>query len=54
MISSEILIRLKKAGVTYIEIPVRHFPRLKGKSTGAGVKVIALALKEFYALRNFI
>jgi glycosyltransferase involved in cell wall biosynthesis len=39
-ISSELLIKAKKEGFKIIEVGVHHFPRQKGKATGASLKVI--------------
>jgi glycosyltransferase involved in cell wall biosynthesis len=49
-LSAEILIRLKKAGVTWKEVPVSHLARQKGKATGAKVSVIVRAFKELFKL----
>jgi glycosyltransferase involved in cell wall biosynthesis len=40
MISPELLARTKKAGFKIAEVGVRHYPRKKGKQTGANLKVI--------------
>ena len=40
MIEAELLIRAKKAGFKFIQIPVTHLPRKVGKQTGADLKVI--------------
>lgn len=45
MISSELLIKARKAGYKIVEVPVEHFPRQVGDSTGADPKVI---FKAFY------
>jgi glycosyltransferase involved in cell wall biosynthesis len=50
MMSAELLIRLQRRGVVCKEIPVTHFPRLKGVATGAKFSVIARALKELIYL----
>src|SRR3989339_202709 len=39
-ISSEFLIKVKRANYKIIEIPVTHYPRTKGKGTGRNIKVI--------------
>ena len=39
-ISSEFLIKSKKAGFKIVEIPVTHYPRTAGKGTGRDLKVI--------------
>ncbi|OGE72423.1 hypothetical protein A3H40_04225 [Candidatus Daviesbacteria bacterium RIFCSPLOWO2_02_FULL_38_15] len=40
MINAELAIKTKKAGFIIEQVGVDHFPRLKGKSTGANIKVI--------------
>jgi glycosyltransferase involved in cell wall biosynthesis len=44
--SAEILYRLKKNGVKFKEIGVKHYPRLFGKATGSNLKVILKACYE--------
>jgi glycosyltransferase involved in cell wall biosynthesis len=50
MLSAELLIRLKRAGVKLKEIPVSHFPRVYGSPTGAKPSVILRALREMVEL----
>lgn len=50
--SSEILYRLKKAGVKFKEMPVTHYPRRYGQATGADVKVIMKACLQ--ALKTYL
>ncbi|MBU1110338.1 glycosyltransferase family 2 protein [Patescibacteria group bacterium] len=40
MVEAELLIKAKRAGFNYLEIPVTHLPRSEGKQTGANLKVI--------------
>lgn len=47
---TEFLIRAKRAGYKFKEIPVNHFPRTTGKSTGGDFKVIFKAAKETFKL----
>lgn len=42
--SSEILIKLKKNRVKFRQIPVAHFPRAHGSSTGGSIRVIIKGL----------
>ncbi|PWU22522.1 glycosyltransferase family 2 protein [Candidatus Cerribacteria bacterium 'Amazon FNV 2010 28 9'] len=44
--SAEILIRLHRQGVEFIQLPVPHFPRKFGTPTGGNIKVIFRGLKE--------
>lgn len=46
-ISSEFLIKTKKAGFKIVEIPVTHYPRTKGSGTGRNINVI---IKSFIDL----
>lgn len=40
MIEAELLIKAKRSGFRFIEIPVTHYPRKGGKQTGANLSVI--------------
>jgi hypothetical protein len=53
MINAELLYKLKRAGLTYKELGVRHLPRQAGRATGAHPRVIIRALRElfFYAYK---
>lgn len=46
MISAEILIKLRDMGTSIKEIPVTHFPRKDGKSTGASFRVIKTSIED--------
>ena len=52
MINTEMLVKLKRRNVRWVEVPVTHYPRLGGKSTGANVKVILKAFKELMKLHG--
>ena len=49
-ISSEFLIKSKKAGFKIVEIGVHHYPRLEGKATGRSVKVIIKSFSDLFKL----
>ncbi len=49
--SAELLIKLRAAGHTIVEVGVPHFPRTAGSPTGAKVSVIWRAVKDFWSLR---
>ncbi len=49
-ISSEFLIKAKKAGFKIVEIGVHHYPREGGKATGASLKVIVSGFKDLFGL----
>jgi putative flippase GtrA len=46
MINAELLYKLRRAGCTWCEVGVRHFPRRGGRATGANLRVIARAFRE--------
>lgn len=48
MLSAELLVRLRRQGVVFKEVSVNNFPRVAGKATGAKLKVIICAFKEFW------
>jgi glycosyltransferase involved in cell wall biosynthesis len=50
MINAEILVRLKRQGVSLKEVPVSHLPRKAGSPTGAKPSVIFRAFKEMVSL----
>lgn len=49
-ISSEFLIKSKKAGFKIVEIPVTHFPRVAGKGTGRDLSVIVKSFVDLFRL----
>jgi glycosyltransferase involved in cell wall biosynthesis len=51
-ISSELLIKAKKAGFKIVEIGVCHYPRKEGSATGASLKVGLSGLLELVKLRK--
>lgn len=51
MVNTEMLVKLNLMGVTYVETPVQHLPRLHGSATGANLRVIARAFRELLRLR---
>lgn len=48
--SAELLLRLKRQGEKFIEVPVSHRPRRAGSPTGAKLSVITRAFRELFAL----
>lgn len=50
MINAEILVRLKRQGVSIKEVPVSHLPRKAGSPTGAKPSVIFRAFREMVSL----
>ncbi len=52
VVSTEMLVKLTRMGVSAVEIPVQHLPRLHGRATGANVRVILRAFGELLRLRT--
>lgn len=50
MVNTEILAQATRYGFLIKEVPVRHYPRLNGKQTGAKIRVIAKAFLELIRL----
>jgi glycosyltransferase involved in cell wall biosynthesis len=50
LISTELLVKIKKYGYAIKQVPVDHLPRKAGKPTGAKVSVILKAFRELFAL----
>lgn len=51
-ISSEFLIKAKRAGFRIAEVGVHHYPRKEGAQTGSSLKVILSGLKDLLLLRQ--
>lgn len=51
-ISSEFLIKAKKAGFKICQIGVRHYPRRSGKETGVNLNVIFAGFSDLWKLRS--
>ncbi len=49
-ISSEFLIKAKKAGFKITELGVHHYPRVEGKATGRNIKVIIKSFSDLFGL----
>ena len=54
MINTEMLVKLSRLGVDFVEVPVHHYPRKHGSATGANLRVIAHAFGELLGLRRRI
>jgi glycosyltransferase involved in cell wall biosynthesis len=50
MISAELLIRSRNAGLSIHEVPVHHYPRRAGQQTGAHLRVIVKAFRDLFSL----
>ncbi len=50
-LSAELLIKLRAAGRTVVEVGVPHHPRTAGSPTGAKPQVILRAVRDFWRLR---
>lgn len=49
--SIEWLVRAKRAGYRFVELPVSHRPRVAGSQTGANINVIVRAFRELLDVR---
>ena len=49
--SAELLIKLRAAGRTIVEVGVPHHPRTAGSATGANPRVVVRAVRDFWRLR---
>jgi glycosyltransferase involved in cell wall biosynthesis len=52
--SAELLIKLREAGRTVVEVGVPHYPRTAGSATGAKPSVILRAVRDFWRLRLYL
>ncbi|MGI5826532.1 MAG: glycosyltransferase family 2 protein [Patescibacteria group bacterium] len=50
-ITSELLIKAKKAGFKFAEVGVHHYPRKAGQATGRSFKVILSGFQDLFKLR---
>lgn len=50
LINTEILAKAARAGATYVEVGVNHYPRPSGESSGGSPRVVFRAMKETIAL----
>lgn len=51
LINAEIFYNLKKLGIPWHQVDVRHYPRVHGSQTGANLKVIFRMFRELLRLR---
>lgn len=52
LVNTELLVRLKAANQSIVEVPVTHLPRVAGTATGANPRVILRAFAELFQLRS--
>ena len=52
LINTELLVRARRRGARVVEVPVEHFPRPRGKQTGANPRVVLRAFAELIAFRR--
>lgn len=52
MVNTEMLVKLQKLGVPFVQVPVHHYSREHGSSTGANPRVIARAFRELLHLHG--
>jgi hypothetical protein len=49
--SAEMIIKLRAAGRSVVEVGVPHYPRTAGSATGAKPQVVLRAVRDFWLLR---
>jgi glycosyltransferase involved in cell wall biosynthesis len=49
--SAEMIIKLRAAGASVVEVGVPHYPRTAGSATGANPRVVIRAVRDFWRLR---
>ena len=52
MVNTEMLVKLTRMGVPFVEVPVRHYPRVHGQASGANLRVIVHAFGELFRLHS--
>lgn len=52
MVNTEMLVKLSKLGIPFVQAPVRHYHRVHGSSTGANPRVIVRAFRELLRLHG--
>jgi glycosyltransferase involved in cell wall biosynthesis len=52
MVNTEMLVKLQKLGVPFVQVPVQHYAREHGNSTGANPRVILRAFRELLHLHG--
>jgi glycosyltransferase involved in cell wall biosynthesis len=52
MVNTEMLVKLTKLGIPFVQVPVRHYPRQHGSATGANPRVIVHAFRELMRLHG--
>jgi len=51
MVNTEMLVKLSRLGIPFVQVPVHHYPRQHGNATGANPRVIFHAFRELVRLR---
>jgi glycosyltransferase involved in cell wall biosynthesis len=54
MVNTEMLVKLSRLRIPFVQVPVHHYPRLHGSATGANPAVILRAFRELLRLRASI
>ena len=52
LISTELVLRARRAGYQIVEVGVPHYPRRAGEATGASPRVVLRAFEELWRLRR--
>jgi len=51
-INAELVMGIARKGLSIVELPVKHYPRVAGEQTGANWRVMWRAFQELWALRQ--
>ena len=54
MVSTELLVKCRRAGARIVEIDVDHLPRAAGEQSGASPRVVARAFRELARMRRVL
>jgi glycosyltransferase involved in cell wall biosynthesis len=54
MVSTELLVKCRRAGARIVEIDVEHLPRTAGEQSGASPRVVARAFRELARMRRVL
>lgn len=54
LFNTEMFLRLKQAGIPWIQVKVPHYPRVAGTPTGGSIRVILRMFRELFDLKSSI
>ena len=52
MVSTELIVKCRRAGARIVEVDVEHRPRTAGEQSGASPRVVARAFRELFRMRG--